>query len=48
MGAHCDEFLKKDKSFLEKMENTFLIRDPAKTIGSYYAMNPGVSMKRLA
>jgi hypothetical protein len=47
MCAHCDEFLKKDKSFLEKMENTFLIRDPAKTIGSYYAMNPGVSIEEI-
>lgn len=42
MCAHCCDHLIADEPFLKNMVNTFLIRDPAKAIPSYYAMNPGV------
>jgi hypothetical protein len=43
MAAHCYDHLVDDSAFLFNMSNTFLIRDPAKTIASYYALNPDVS-----
>ena len=43
MAAHCFENLVNDSDFLSCVTNTFLIRDPAKTIASYYALNPDVS-----
>lgn len=43
MCAHCDNHLIEDDAFLSGITNTFLIRDPAKAIASYYAMNPDVT-----
>jgi hypothetical protein len=43
MCAHCFDELRADNAFLQRLSNTFLIRDPAKTIASYYAMNPAVT-----
>jgi hypothetical protein len=43
MCAHCHAPLAADAPFLKTMANTFLIRDPAKAIASYHAMNPDVS-----
>ncbi|SHO46674.1 hypothetical protein SAMN02745220_01590 [Desulfopila aestuarii DSM 18488] len=43
MCAHCHTQLAEDKNFLARLTNTFLIRDPAKTIASFYAMNPKVT-----
>jgi hypothetical protein len=43
MAAHCFDHLVRDEAFIAQMHNTFLIRDPAKTIASYYALNPDVS-----
>jgi hypothetical protein len=47
MCAHGYEHLKNDDEFLEKLNNTFLIRDPAKAIASYYAMNPEVTLEEI-
>jgi hypothetical protein len=47
MCAHGYEYLKDDDNFLQKMNNTFLIRDPAKAIASYYAMNPDVTKEEI-
>ena len=44
MCAHCYDTLVEDKTFLSELRNTFLIRDPAKAIASYYAMNPDVTL----
>jgi hypothetical protein len=43
MCAHCFDQLRVDDVFLQRLSNTFLIRDPAKTVASYYAMNPKVT-----
>ena len=39
----CDEFLT-DTDFLRKLTNTFIIRDPAKTIVSHHKLNPNLTM----
>jgi hypothetical protein len=47
MCAHCYDALAEDEVFLKKLQNTFLIRDPAKAIASYYAMNPKVTIEEI-
>jgi len=47
MCSHCDSGLEDDQPFLTRLANTFLIRDPAKTIASYYAMNPKVTVEEI-
>ena len=47
MCSHCFDELRSDESFLRRLTNTFLIRDPAKAIASYYAMNPEVSVEEI-
>jgi hypothetical protein len=43
MCSHCYDYIIEDEDFLNSIVNTFLIRDPAKAIPSYYAMNPYVT-----
>jgi len=43
MAAHCLDHLIGDEAFMAQLHNTFLIRDPAKTIASFHALNPDVS-----
>lgn len=47
MCAHCSPDLLVDTKLLSRLTNTFLIRNPAKTIASYYAMNPKVSLEEI-
>lgn len=47
MCSHCYDELRGDESFLRRLTNTFLIRDPAKAIASYYAMNPQVTVEEI-
>ena len=47
MCAHCYKQLVDDPDFLSQLNNTFLIRDPAKAIASYYAMNQDVTLKEV-
>lgn len=47
MCAHCQGLLVEDEPFLARLTNTFLIRDPAKTIASFYAMNPKVTVEEI-
>ena len=47
MCSHCYEELAKDEAFLGRLTNTFLIRDPAKAIASYYAMNSDVTSEEI-
>lgn len=47
MCAHCGTELLDDTKLLSRLTNTFLIRNPAKTIASYYAMNPKVSLDEI-
>jgi len=47
MCSHCFDNLIADKSYLERVTNTFLIRDPAKAIASYYAMNKDVTLAEI-
>jgi hypothetical protein len=42
MCHFCDEFLT-DIDFIQKLINTFIIRNPAKTILSHYKLNPDVT-----
>ena len=44
MCAHCFDELNDDHAFVQRLTNTFLIREPAKAIASYYAMNPDVTV----
>lgn len=47
MCAHCYDALAEDEALLKQLHNTFLIRDPAKAIASYYAMNPRVTLDEI-
>jgi hypothetical protein len=47
MCSHCFNELRSDNHFLRRLTNTFLIRDPAKAIASYYAMNPEVTVEEI-
>lgn len=47
MCAHCHDPLMADPGFLDRLTNTFLIRDPARAIPSYYAMNPDVTNEEI-
>ncbi len=47
MCAHCFSELNADQAFVQRLTNTFLIRDPAKAIASYYAMNPDVTVEEI-
>lgn len=47
MCSHCFEPLVTDEAILKQINNTFLIRDPAKAIASYYAMNPDVTLEEI-
>lgn len=43
MCSRCCDHIIEDEKFLNNLVNTFLIRDPAKAIPSYYAMNSEVT-----
>ncbi|THB75785.1 MAG: sulfotransferase family protein [Desulfobacteraceae bacterium] len=47
MCAHCYGQVVEDDAFLEQVTHTFLIRDPAKAIASYYAMNKDVTLEEI-
>lgn len=47
MCYHCFSHLINDRNFLERLENTFLIREPGKTIASHYAINPEMSTEEI-
>jgi len=47
MCAHCFDDLAADGGFLKRLTNTFLIRDPAKAIASFYALNPEVTLEEI-
>ncbi len=47
MCAHCYDRVVEDKAFLERVTHTFLIRDPAKAIASYYALNKDVTLEEI-
>ncbi|NEO99767.1 MAG: hypothetical protein F6K58_14025 [Symploca sp. SIO2E9] len=42
MAYHCYEYLVKDECFLQNMVNTFIIRNPAKSIPSYYFLDHNI------
>lgn len=44
MALHCINYLLKDNLLIQNITHTFLIRDPAKTIASNYAMDPNISL----
>jgi hypothetical protein len=43
MAYYVPEYLMNDEGFLNRMVNTFMIREPAKTILSYYKVDPNVT-----
>lgn len=47
MCSHCCDPLARDKSFLKRIMNTFLIRNPERAIPSYYAMNKSVTSEEI-
>lgn len=47
MCAHCFDDLAADGGFLQRLTNTFLIREPAKAIASFYALNPDVTVEEI-
>ncbi|MCP4749114.1 MAG: hypothetical protein GY874_23715 [Desulfobacteraceae bacterium] len=47
MCSHCFKPVVQDSDFLGRLVNTFLIRDPAKAIPSYYAMNKDVTSREI-
>lgn len=47
MCYHPFDHIIKDPEFLQLMTNTFLIREPEKTILSHYAMNPNVTSEEI-
>lgn len=44
ISYHCYDKLISDRQFLGKLKNTFIIRDPALTIASHFAMNQEVTV----
>ena len=42
MAYHGYEYLMKDLEFLKNLDHTFIIRDPAKSIPSYYFLDPNI------
>ncbi|MEO1374069.1 MAG: hypothetical protein AAFW70_07080, partial [Cyanobacteria bacterium J06635_10] len=42
MAYHCYKYIVKDELFLKKLVNTFIIRNPAKSIPSYYFLDPNI------
>lgn len=44
MALHCIKYLLKDIFLIQHITHTFLIRDPAKTIASNFAMDPNISL----
>ena len=47
MCYHPFDHIIKDSEFVKKMTNTFLIRDPEKTVLSSYVMNPNVTSEEI-
>jgi hypothetical protein len=47
MCYHPFDHIIKDPDFLKRMTNTFLIREPEKTILSHYVMNPNVTSEEI-
>jgi Sulfotransferase domain len=47
MCYHPFDHVIQDAAFIKRMTNTFLIRDPEKTVLSNYAMNPGVTSEEI-
>jgi hypothetical protein len=47
MGYHCYDHVIADDDFLRQLVNTFIIRDPAKSIPSAYALNPAVTLDEI-
>jgi len=42
MAYHCYDYLIKDQNFLKNLTHTFIIRDPAKSIPSYYFLDSNI------
>jgi len=47
MCYYCNDRLKEDDEFLTRLVNTFLIRNPAKSIASYYAKYPALTLEEV-
>lgn len=47
MAVHCWRHLQDDRAFVRRLVNTFLIREPASTIASFYAKYPEVSRNEI-
>ena len=47
MCYHCYDHLIKDEAFLNKINNTFIIRNPPESIASHYAMNHHVTLEEI-
>nr|VFK02987.1 MAG: hypothetical protein BECKH772B_GA0070898_103195 [Candidatus Kentron sp. H]VFK03305.1 MAG: hypothetical protein BECKH772A_GA0070896_103165 [Candidatus Kentron sp. H]VFK05941.1 MAG: hypothetical protein BECKH772C_GA0070978_103145 [Candidatus Kentron sp. H] len=47
MCYHCHDNLVNDDDFLRRITNTFLIRDPAKSISSHLYINPNATLDEI-
>eukprot|EP00287_Rhodomonas_sp_CCMP768_P008911 CAMPEP_0196741550 /NCGR_PEP_ID=MMETSP1091-20130531/41058_1 /TAXON_ID=302021 /ORGANISM="Rhodomonas sp., Strain CCMP768" /LENGTH=235 /DNA_ID=CAMNT_0042087299 /DNA_START=163 /DNA_END=870 /DNA_ORIENTATION=+ len=47
MAYHPFQHIMGDDEFLKRLTNTFIIRDPADTINSHYAMNPDLTREEV-
>ena len=47
MCYYVHERIHDDEDFIRRMTSTFLIRDPARTIPSYFRLDPGVTLEEI-
>ena len=47
MAYYCWENLVRDEAFLSGISSTFLIRNPSKSIASYYSLDPDVTLEEI-
>ena len=47
MCFYVSDYIHADEAFISRIDNTFLIRDPARSISSYYKLDPGVTLEEI-
>lgn len=47
MCYYVSDYIHADEAFIRRIRSTFLIRDPARAIPSYYRLDPGVTLEEI-
>lgn len=47
MSYYVSDYIHTDEDFIRRMTSTFLIRDPERSIPSYYRLDPGVTLEEI-